>query len=85
MFPFDESNKLFNDNKENLIENSEENNISYDEIINDEIYSGEEIKVSKEENLLFKKVDLSNNLNKISHIKELSNIIEHKNSKLQLL
>ena len=84
---FDDSStvKLFNDNKDNLIENSEENNISYDEIINDEIYSGEEIKVSKEENLLFKKVDLSNSLNKIPHIKELSNIIDNKNSKLQIL
>ena len=56
--------KLFNDNKDNLIENSEENSLSYDEIINDEIYSGEEIKVNEEENLLFKKVDLSNNLKK---------------------
>ena len=84
---FDDSStiKLINDNKDNLIENSEENNISYDEIINDEIYSGEEIKVSKEENLLFKKIDLSNSLKKISNINELSNIIEHKNSKLQML
>jgi len=77
--------KLFNDNKDNLIENSEENSISYDEIINDEIYSGEEIKVNKEENLLFKKVDLSNNLKKISHINELSNIKDNKNSKLEIL
>jgi len=77
--------KLINSNKDNLIEMSEESNISYDEIINDEIYSGEEIKVSNEENLLFKKVDLSNNIKKISQINELSNIIEHKNSKLQIL
>ena len=84
---FDDSStiKLFNDYKDNLIENSEENSMSYDEIINDEIYSGEEIKISKEENLLFKKIDISNSLKKISHINELSNIIEHKNSKLQML
>ena len=35
--------------------------------------------------MIFKKVDLSNSLKNISHINELSNIIDKKNSKLQIL
>ena len=82
--------KLINEENYEMIEKSDENlsnisnNISYDNIINNEIHSGEEIKVNKEENLLFKKISSSYPFIKNPR-HDLNNSIEYKNSKLQIL
>ncbi len=59
-------------------------NLSYDTIINNEIYPGEEIKVNKEENLFHRTVNLSLPLKKNSLLKDFNNSIENK-SKVDFL
>ena len=87
---YDESSslQLINDEKYYIRENSDENNsneLSYDKVINDEIYPGEEIKINNNENLLMKKIDLKNILNQ-SYINNFDAINkESKKEKLQIL
>ena len=71
--------QLINDENFDVFENNEENqsNLSFDKVINNEIYPGEEIKVNKEENLLLKKVNYDYPAKKHN--------IKFKNSKIQLL
>ena len=75
--------KLINDENFDLLERSNElNNISFETMINNEIYPGEEIKINKEDNLFQRKVNLSIKSN--IYIKELSNSSEKK-SKADIL
>ena len=87
---FDESSslQLINDEHYYIREKSEENNsneLSYDKVINDEIYPGEEIKINEDENLLLKKIDLKHIINQ-SYINNYDVINkEDKKAKLQIL
>ena len=75
----DENFKIFGNSEE-----SSSNNFSYDNIINREIHSGEEIKINKEEDLLFRKIHYSYPMKSNSH-NELNNSNEFKKSKLHIL
>ena len=81
--------KFMNDDDIGLIEVKDENNESesnisfYERVVNDEIYPGEEIKINKENILLFnKKLNLPYQNNK-KLVNDSS--IDHKNSKINLL
>ena len=80
---FDDSS--INDENININDKSKDNNsnnFQYDKIINDEIYPGEEIKINKEDNLLFRKVDISYPFIRNSSLLDLD---KSRNSKIELL
>ena len=83
----DDSSSMHYINDENC-EKSEENRkkpICYDKTINNEINPGEEIKINKEENLFFRKVNFLNPIKNYSHLNNLNNSIEFKKSKVDFL
>ena len=78
---------IVNDENFYLSERNEEirENLSYDKIINNEMYPGEEIKVNKDDNLFLRKINLSLPLKNNALIKDLTNSIEFKKCKVDFL
>ena len=87
----DDSSSLQLINDENIdieFNKSEENSSNYyasDKVINNEINPGEEIKVNKGDNLLFRKVNFFFPFKNNISINDIDNNNEHKNSKIEFL